>query len=103
MKSFKQFHEELVSSNRLVENPLKSFGKVKLLDIVKTGAAAYGVKKVADYLGRKSGESEIKKPQPKPKYQNPSDGSIPGRYKDESLKDYYQRRNQGYKDQINKI
>ena len=97
MKTFKQFQES-IGAIRI----LPAIGK-----LVKFGAAAYGVKKGAQYLGRKSGESDVKKAQPKkpskPKYQNPSDGSIPGRYKDESLKDYYKRRNQGYKDQIDKM
>ena len=94
MKTFKQFQEGL--------------GKLRILPtLAKAAGATYAIKKGAQYLGRKSGESDVKKAQPKkpskPKYQNPSDGSIPGRRKDESLQDYYKRRNQGYKDQIDKM
>ena len=101
MKTFKQFQEGLVGS------ALKALGKTKLIDIAKVGAGAFAVKKGAEYLGKKKGESEIKKVQPKSKsgykkYENPSDGSIPGRYKDESLKDYNIRRNKGLQDAINK-
>ena len=32
------------------------------------------------------------------KYENPGDGSIPGRYKDETLKDYKIRRNKGLRE-----
>ena len=106
MKTFKQFQEELVSSSRLVENPLlKALGKVKLFDIAKAGAGIYGVKKAAEFLGRKSGEPKTPKPKKTKykKYENPGDGSIPGRYPDESLKDYNIRRNQGYQKQIDKM
>jgi len=90
MKSFKQFQEGL--------------GKIKLLDIAKAGVGAYALKKGAEFLGRKKGESDIKNTQPKkPKYQNPGDGSIPGRYNDESLKDYKKRRYDEYQKQINKM
>ena len=94
MKTFQQFQEGI--------------GKLRILPTLAKGAAAtYAIKKGAEFLGRKSGESDVKKAQPKkpskPKYQNPSDGSIPGRCKDESLKDYYKRRNQGYNDQIDKM
>ena len=94
MKTFQQFQEGI--------------GKLRILPTLAKGAAAtYAIKKGAEFLGRKSGESDVKKAQPikpsKPKYQNPSDGSIPGRRKDESLQDYYKRRNQGYKDQIDKM
>ena len=34
-------------------------------------------------------------------YENPGDGSIPGRYPDESLRDYNKRRNQGLQDAMN--
>ena len=103
MKTFKQFQEELVISSRLVENPLlKAIGKVKLFDIAKAGAGIYGVKKVADFLGRKSGEPKTPKKTKYKKYENPGDGSIPGRYPDESLKDYNIRRNQGYQDNMNR-
>ena len=99
MKTFKQFQEGLVGS------ALKALGKTKLIDIAKVGAGAFAVKKGAEYLGKKKGESEIKKEQPKSgykKYENPDDGSIPGRYKDESLRDYKIRRNQGIQNQLNK-
>ena len=90
MKSFKQFQEGL--------------GQLKILPtLVKGAAATYAIKKGAEFLGRKKGESDIKKTQPKPKFQNPSDGSIPGRQSGESLKDYYNRRNQGLQNQIDKI
>ena len=94
MKTFQEFQEGI--------------GKLRILPTLAKGAAAtYAIKKGAEFLGRKSGESDVKKAQPKkpskPKYQNPSDGSIPGRRKDESLQDYYKRRNQGYKDQIDKM
>ena len=103
MKTFKQFQEELVISSRLVENPLlKAIGKVKLFDIAKAGAGIYGVKKVADFLGRKSGEPKTPKKTKYKKYENPGDGSIPGRYPDESLKDYNDRRNKGLQNQIDK-
>ena len=99
MKTFKQFQEGLVGS------ALKTLGKTKLIDIAKLGAGAFAVKKGAEYLGKKKGESEIKKEQPKSgykKYENPDDGSIPGRYKDESLRDYNIRRNKGLQDAMNK-
>ena len=90
MKSFKEFQEGL--------------GQLKILPtLVKGAAATYAIKKGAEFLGRKKGESDIKKTQPKPKFQNPSDGSIPGRQSGESLKDYYNRRNQGLQNQIDKI
>ena len=99
MKTFKQFQEGLVGS------ALKALGKTKLIDIAKVGAGAFAVKKGAEFLGKKKGESEIKKVQPKSKYkkyENPDDGSIPGRYKDESLRDYNIRRNKGLQDAMNK-
>ena len=99
MKTFKQFQEGLVGS------ALKALGKTKLIDIAKVGVGAFAAKKGAEYLGKKKGESEIKKEQPKSgykKYENPDDGSIPGRYKDESLRDYKIRRNQGIQNQLNK-
>ena len=40
-------------------------------------------------------------PKKKKVYTNPGDGSIPGRYPDESLRDYTKRRNQGLKDALN--
>ena len=40
-------------------------------------------------------------PKKKKVYKNPGDGSIPGRYPDESLRDYNKRRNQGLKDAMN--
>ena len=93
MKTFQQFQEGL--------------GKLRILPTLAKGAAAtYAIKKGAEFFGRKKGESDIKNAQPKkpskPKYQNPSDGSIPGRYKDESLKDYNIRRNKGLQDAIDK-
>ena len=110
MKTFKQFNEGLVGSGLKLIG--KTIGKTKLIDIAKFGGAAFLTKKVADFLGRKKGESDVKKAQPKsdvkkiqqskPKYENPDDGSIPGRYKDESLIDYFKRRNKGYDNQINK-
>ena len=59
MKTFKQFQEGLVGS------ALKVLGKTKLIDIAKVGAGAFAVKKGAEYLGKKKGESEIKKPESK--------------------------------------
>jgi len=103
MKTFNQFQEGLVKSG------LKLIGKTKLSDIAKLGGAAYLTKKVANFLGKKSGESQIKdrreepKIEKKPKYQNPGDGSIPGRYKDESINDYKKRRYDEYKKQIEKM
>ena len=32
------------------------------------------------------------------KYENPGDGSIPGRYPDESLREYNERRNKGLRE-----
>ena len=93
MKTFQEFQEGI--------------GKLRILPTLAKGAAAtYAIKKGAEFLGRKKGESDIKNAQPKkpskPKYQNPGDGSIPGRYKDESLRDYNIRRNKGIQDAINK-
>ncbi len=101
MKTFKQFNEGLVSSG------LKLLGKTKLIDIAKVGAGAFAVKKGAEFLGKKKGESEIKKVQPKSKsgykkYENPDDGSIPGRCSDESLRDYKIRRDKGLQNAIDK-
>ena len=94
MKTFQQFQEGI--------------GKLRILPTLAKGAAAtYAIKKGAQFLGRKSGESDVKKAQPKkpskPKYQNPGDGSIPGRYKDESIQDYKKRRYDEYQKQIDKI
>ena len=94
MKTFQQFQEGI--------------GKLRILPTLAKGAAAtYAIKKGAEFLGRKSGESDVKKAQPKkpskPKYQNPGDGSIPGRYKDESIQDYKKRRYDEYQKQIDKI
>ena len=97
MKTFQQFNEGLVGAG------LKALGKTKLIDIAKFGVGAEAIRRAAKFLGRKKGESNIKKTQPKPKFQNPSDGSIPGRQSGESLKDYYDRRNQGLQNQIDKI
>ena len=98
MKTYKQFQEGLVGS------ALKALGKTKLIDIAKVGAGAFAVKKGAEYLGKKKGESEVKDSmkKAKPKFQNPGDGSIPERQSDESLTDYYKRRNKGLQDAINK-
>ena len=92
MKSYKQFQEGL--------------GKIKLLDIAKAGVGAYALKKGAEFLGRKKGESDIKNTQSKSKYkkyENPGDGSIPGRYKDETIMDYKKRRYDGIEKQIDKM
>ena len=52
MKTFQQFQE--------------SIGKLRILPtLVKGAIATYGVKKGAEYLGKKKGESEIKKPESK--------------------------------------
>ena len=59
MKTFKQFQEGLVGS------ALKALGKTKLIDIAKVGVGAFAAKKTAEYLGKKKGESEIKKPESK--------------------------------------
>ena len=100
MKTFKQFQEGLVGS------ALKALGKTKLIDIAKVGAGAFAVKKGAEYLGKKKGESDMKttpqKIPAKPKFKNPDDGSIPERQSGESLTDYYKRRNKGLQDAINK-
>ena len=104
MKTFKEFNEESRQSIDekvgLIGAGLKALGKVKLFDIAKAGAGIYGVKKVADFLGRKSGEPKTPKKTKYKKYENPGDGSIPGRYKDESLKDYKKRRYDEYQKQI---
>ena len=94
MKTFQQFQEGI--------------GKLRILPTLAKGAAAtYAIKKGAEFLGRKSGESDVKKAQPKkpskPKYQNPGDGSIPGRYKDESITDYKKRRYKEMQRQIDNI
>ena len=91
MKTFQQFQE--------------SIGKLRILPtLVKGAIATYGIKKGAEYLGKKKGESEVKDSmkKAKPKFQNPGDGSIPERQSDESLTDYYKRRNKGLQDAINK-
>ena len=52
MKTFQQFQE--------------SIGKLRILPtLVKGAIATYGIKKGAEYLGKKKGESEIKKTEPK--------------------------------------
>ena len=80
----------------------EGIGQLKILPtLVKGAAAVYGVKKGAEFLGRKKGESDIKKTQPK--FQNPSDGSIPGRQSGESLKDYKKRRYDGIQKQMDKM
>ena len=73
MKTFKQFSEGLLG---------------------KKGDGYLGPK----FLGIKNPVAAGK--ESKPKYENPDDGSIPGRYKDESLKDYKKRRYDGYQKQI---
>ena len=88
-----------------------NLGKVRILPaLFKGGAAVIGTKMIASKLGQQSGQNQItpsvvpsttKKENDK-KYENPDDGSIPGRYKDESLIDYYKRRNKGLQDAINK-
>ena len=91
MKTFQQFQE--------------SIGKLRILPtLVKGAIATYGIKKGAEYLGNKKGESEVKDSMKKlkPKFENPSDGSIPERQSGESLTDYYKRRNKGLQDAINK-
>ena len=95
MKTFKQFQE--------------SIGAIRILPALfkvgKYAAGAYALKKGGDFLGGLGKDSKKEEPkiEKKPKYENPSDGSIPGRYKDETLQDYYNRRNKGYKDQIDKM
>jgi len=84
MKTFQQFQEGLVSSG------LKALGKTKLIDIVKFGAGAFAVKKGAEYLGKKEGESEIKKP--KLKKSDPIKDLIPN----------INKRNKALEDAINK-
>ena len=82
MKTFKQFNEGLKT----------------LVGLGLAGAATY------NYFKNKGKQNqEQPKIERKPKYVNPNDGSIPGRYKDESLRDYYKRRNQGLQKQIDKI
>jgi len=91
MKSFKQFQEGL--------------GQLRILPtLVKGAAATYAIKKGAEFLGRKSGENQIAPKKTKyKKYENPSDGSIPGRYKDETINDYKKRRYDGIQKQIDKM
>ena len=113
MKTFKEFNEESRQSidekAGLIGAGLKALGKtvgkVKLIDIAKFGVGAEALRRAAKFLGRKKGESDIKHQTPKKtkykKYENPGDGSIPGRYPDESLKDYNDRRNKGLQNQIN--
>ena len=63
MKTFKQFNEGLVGAGLKALG--KTIGKTKLIDIAKFGGAAFLTKKVADFLGRKKGESDVKNQQPK--------------------------------------
>ena len=108
MKTFKEFNEESRQSidekAGLIGAGLKALGKTKLIDIAKFGVGVEAVRRAAKFLGRKKGESDIKPQTPKKtkykKYENPGDGSIPGRYPDESLKDYNDRRNKGLQNQI---
>jgi len=76
MKTFKQFSEGLLG---------------------KKGDGYLGPK----FLGIKNPVAAGK--ESKPKYENPGDGSIPGRYKDESIIDYKKRRNKEIQRQINSI
>jgi len=90
-----------------------NLGKVRILPaLIKGGAAVIGTKMIASKLGQQSGQNQITPPvvpsttktkkEDNKKYENPDDGSIPGRYKDESLRDYNIRRNRGLQDAINK-
>ena len=88
-----------------------NLGKVRILPaLFKGGAAVIGTKMIASKLGQQSGQNQITPPvvpsttkkEDDKKYENPDDGSIPGRYKDESLTDYYKRRSKGLQDAINK-
>ena len=92
MKTFKQFQESIGSIRILPA----------LFKVGKYAAGAYALKKGADFLGGLGKDSKKEEPkiEKKPKYENPSDGSIPGRYKDETLQDYYRRRNKGIQKQI---
>ena len=96
MKTFQQFQENIIA---------KKLGKITLGQIAKGGAALYGGKKVLDFLGsdKTKNKSDTPTKTKYKKYENPSDGSIPGRYPDESLKDYNERRNKGLQNQIDKI
>ena len=97
MKTFKQFNEGLVGAG------LKALGKTKLIDIAKIGIGGYAAKKGLDFLGSRNKDSKKEEPKKKTKYkkyENPGDGSIPGRYKDESLRDYKKRRYDEYQKQI---
>ena len=77
MKTFQQFQE--------------SIGKLRILPtLVKGAVAAYGIKKGAEYLGKKKGESEIKKPEPKKS--NPIKDLVPN----------IKKRNKALEDAINK-
>ena len=93
MKTFQQFQENIIA---------KKLGKITLGQIAKGGAALYGGKKVLDFLGsdKTKNKSDTPTKTKYKKYENPSDGSIPGRYPDESLKDYNERRNKGLQNQI---
>ena len=98
MKTFKEFQES-IGAIRI----LPAIGKV-----IKYGAAAYGLKKGADFIAGlgKDSKKENPKIEKKPKYrtyENPSDGSIPGRYPDETITDYKKRRYKGLQNQIDKI
>tara|TARA_B100000927_G_C16369195_1_gene430731 strand:- start:74 stop:361 length:288 start_codon:yes stop_codon:yes gene_type:complete len=94
MKTFQQFQENIIA---------KKLGKLTLGQIAKGGAALYGGKKVLDFFSDKTKNKSDTPTKTKYKtYENPGDGSIPGRYKDESLKDYNIRRNKGLQDAIDK-
>ena len=88
-----------------------NLGKVRILPaLIKGGAAVIGTKMTASKLGQQSGQNQITPPvvpsttkkEKYKKYENPGDGSIPGRYPDESLRDYKIRRNKGLQDAIDK-
>ncbi len=94
MKTFQQFQENIIA---------KKLGKLTLGQIAKGGAALYGGKKVLDFFSDKTkNKSDTPTKTKYKKYKNPDDGSIPGRYPDESLRDYNIRRNQGYQDSMNR-
>ena len=81
MKTFKQFNEGLVGSGLKLIG--KTIGKTKLIDIAKFGGAAFLTKKVADFLGRKKGESDIK---PKKKFDPIGDARK--KYQDKKATEY---------------
>ena len=64
-----------------------------------------GINGASNSKQNKKNTTEVSWSPPPPKkkkvYKNPGDGSIPGRYPDESLRDYNKRRNQGLIDAMN--